>query len=86
MAGIDHVGIGSDFDGVDDLPAGIDDVSSFPVVFAELIKRGWTDADLKKLAGGNVLRVMRQAETVSERLQKVRPASTKTIQELDGRP
>ena len=86
VAGIDHVGIGSDFDGVDDLPAGIDDVSSFPVVFAELIKRGWTDADLKKLAGGNVLRVMRQAETVSERLQKVRPASTKTIQELDGRP
>jgi len=86
VAGIDHVGIGSDFDGVDDLPTGLDDVSSFPVLFAELSRRGWTDADLKKLAGGNVLRVMREAETVSERLQKARPASTKTIQELDGRP
>jgi membrane dipeptidase len=86
VAGIDHVGIGSDFDGVDDLPTGLDDVSSFPVLFAELSRRGWTDADLKKLAGGNVLRVMRQAETVSERLQKARPASTKSIQELDGRP
>jgi membrane dipeptidase len=86
VAGIDHVGIGSDFDGVDDLPTGLDDVSSFPVLFAELSRRGWTDADLKKLAGGNVLRVMRQSEAVSERLQKARPASTKTIQELDGRP
>jgi membrane dipeptidase len=86
VAGIDHVGIGSDFDGVDDLPTGLDDVSSFPVLFAELSRRGWTDADLKKLAGGNVLRVMRQSEAVSERLQKARPASMKTIQELDGRP
>jgi membrane dipeptidase len=86
VAGIDHVGLGSDYDGTGDLPLGLEDVSKFPVLFAELIRRGWSDADLKKLAGGNVLRVMRQAEAVAERLQKSRPASTRTIQELDGRP
>jgi len=86
VAGIDHVGLGSDFDGVDDLPTGLDDVSKFPVLFAELIRRGWSDADLKKLAGGNALRVMRQAETAAARLQESRPASTRTIQELDATP
>ncbi len=86
VAGIDHVGLGSDFDGVDDLPTGLEDVASFPVLFAELVRRGWSDGDLKKLAGGNALRVMRQAESVSERLQKSRPASVRTIRELDGRP
>ena len=84
VAGIDHVGLGSDFDGVDDLPTGLDDVSAFPVLFAELIRRGWSDAELKQLAGGNILRVMREAEAVSARLQRSRPASTRTIQELDG--
>jgi membrane dipeptidase len=87
LAGADHVGIGSDFDGVDDdLPVGLEDESTYPALFAELIRRGWSDADLKKLAGENVLRVLSTAEQVAKRLQKERPPSTKTIQELDGRP
>jgi membrane dipeptidase len=87
VAGADHVGIGSDFDGVDDdLPVGLEDQSTYPALFAELIRRGWSDADLRKLAGENVLRVLARAEQVAKRLQKERPPSTKTIQELDGRP
>ncbi len=87
VAGADHVGIGSDFDGVDDdLPIGLEDQSKYPMLFAELIRRGWNDSDLKKLAGENVLRVLSTAETVAKRLQKSRPPSTKTIQEMDGKP
>jgi membrane dipeptidase len=87
VAGADHVGIGSDFDGVDDdLPVGLEDQSQYPMLFAELITRGWSDADLKKLAGENVLRALSKAEEVAKRLQKSRPPSTKTIQEMDGRP
>ena len=87
IAGADHVGIGSDFDGVDDdLPVGLEDQSKYPMLFAELITRGWSDADLKKLAGENVLRALSTAEQVAKRLQKSRPPSTKTIQEMDGRP
>jgi len=84
VAGADHVGIGSDFDGIDLGPDGLEDVSKYPHLFAELIRRGWTDADLRKLAGENVLRVLRQAEAVSKRLTASRPASTATIQSLDG--
>ncbi len=84
VAGVDHVGIGSDWDGMGPGPLGLDDVSSYPALFAELIRRGWSDADLKKLAGENVLRVLRQAEQVAARLQKERPASTATIEELDA--
>ena len=58
---MDHVGIGSDFDGIDYVPVGLEDVSKFPDLFAELIRRGWSDADLKKLAGQNLLRALRQA-------------------------
>ena len=83
VAGVDHVGIGSDFDGITDLVVGLEDVSKFPSLFAELSRRGWSDADLRKLAGENVLRVLKQAEAVSARLKKERPPSTKTIQELD---
>lgn len=87
VAGADHVGIGSDFDGVDDdLPAGLEDISNFPDLFAELIMRGWTDAALKKLAGENVLRALETAERLAKRLQRERSPSTKTIEELDGRP
>ena len=78
-AGIDHVGLGSDFDGISTTPIGLEDVSTFPVLFAELIRRGWSDADLRKLAGGNVLRVMRQAEVVAARLQKEREPSTASV-------
>ena len=65
VAGVDHVGIGSDFDGTNDLPDGLSDVSCFPALFAALLDRGWTETDCGRLAGGNVLRVMRDAETVS---------------------
>jgi membrane dipeptidase len=84
VAGIDHVGIGSDFDGIDRGPKGLEDVSRYPYLFAELARRGWSDEDLKKLAGLNMLRAMRRAEEVARRLQASRPASTATIEQLDG--
>jgi membrane dipeptidase len=65
--GIDHVGIGSDFDGTRGLPEGLEDVSKFPELLAELARRGWSDGDLRKLMGENVLRVMRRAEAVARR-------------------
>ena len=84
VAGVDHVGIGSDFDGIDETVIGLEDVSKYPAVFAELARRGWSDADLRKLAGENVLRVLAQAEQVAKRLQRERPPSTATIEQLDG--
>ncbi len=83
-AGVDHIGLGGDYDGADALPEGLEDVSKYPNLFAELIRRGWNDADLAKLASGNILRVMRRAEEVAARLQRERPASTATIEVLDG--
>ena len=83
VAGIDHVGIGSDFDGTDELPVGLEDVSTYPALFAALIRHGWSDTDLKKLAGLNVIRVLRQAEQVAARLQRERAPSTATIDKLD---
>jgi membrane dipeptidase len=84
VAGIDAVGIGSDFDGVQGLPDGLGDVSRYPALFDELSSRGYADEDLSKIAGRNVLRVMREAERVSSRLRAERPASTATIEQLDG--
>ncbi|CAN5918603.1 dipeptidase [soil metagenome] len=84
VAGVDHVGIGSDLDGITETVVGLEDVSTFPVLLAELARRGWTDAELRKLAGENVLRVLKRAETVSAALRKQRPASTATIGQLDG--
>jgi len=66
VAGLDHVGIGGDYDGVDELPAGLDDVSCYPALFAELLGRGWTESDCGKLASGNVLRVLRDAGDVAD--------------------
>lgn len=86
VAGVDHVWLGSDFYGIERGPDGLEDVSKFPYLFAELIRRGWSDADLRKLAGQNMLRVMRANEATARRLQKERPPSTKTIQQLDGPP
>jgi membrane dipeptidase len=83
-AGVDHIGLGGDYDGNDAWPEGLEDVSGYPRLFAELIRRGWSDADLARLASGNILRVMEEAEEVSSRLQKERPASTATIESLDG--
>ncbi len=84
VAGVDHVGIGSDFDGVDnDLPEGLGDVSTYPALLAELLRRGWSDADVAKVAGGNVLRVMARAEAVAAAMSTELPA---TVSEpaLDG--
>ncbi len=87
VAGIDHVGVGSDFDGTDNnLPIGLEDVSRFPAVLVELSRRGWSEADLRKLAGENILRVLAAAEAVATRLQRLRPPSNRTIEELDGKP
>jgi membrane dipeptidase len=84
VAGVDHVGIGCDFAG-DGGPVGLEDVSRYPYLFAELIRRGWKDADLAKLAGGNLIRAFTQAEAVAARLQKERPPSTASIEALDGK-
>jgi len=84
VAGIDHVGIGGDFDGISTVPVGLEDVSTYPALLAELSRRGWTETDLRKLAGENALRVWRQTEAVAARLQRERGPSTATIQQLDG--
>jgi membrane dipeptidase len=73
VAGIDHVGIGSDFDGISSVPAGLEDVSKFPDLIAELLRRGWTEADVKKVAGLNTLRVLRDAERVARELRQQTP-------------
>jgi membrane dipeptidase len=83
VAGADHVGIGSDFDGIDVTPVGLEDVSTYPKLTAELLRRGWSDDDIKKLLGLNVLRVMKQAEAVAKSMEKETP-SVATIQGLDG--
>jgi membrane dipeptidase len=74
VAGYDHVGIGGDLDGIDVAPAGLASVAGYPLLFAELIRRGWSDANLAKLAGGNVLRVLRQAERVSASMKAESPS------------
>jgi membrane dipeptidase len=70
IVGPDHVGIGGDFDGITDVVVGLEDVSKYPALFAELAHRGWSDDDLRKLAGENFLRVFSKAEAVAKRLQK----------------
>jgi membrane dipeptidase len=76
VAGVDHVGIGSDFDGLgNELPDGLADVSTYPALLAELMRRGWSDADVAKLAGGNVLRVMAAAEKVADGMKSELPST-----------
>jgi membrane dipeptidase len=84
VAGIDHVGIGGDFDGNPNWPEGLDDVSTYPRLFAELIRRGWTDAELRQLAGENVLRAWEQTEKVGVRLRASREPSTKLFESAAG--
>jgi membrane dipeptidase len=86
VAGVDHVGLGSDFDGIPSTPVGLEGVEAFPVLLAELLRRGWTDAEVQKLAGGNLLRAFRQVEQAAARLQRERPASDALREELDGPP
>ena len=75
VAGIDHIGLGGDFDGITSVPLGLEDVSKYPALTAELLRRGYKDDEVKKILGLNILRVMRQVEKVSARLQKERAAS-----------
>jgi membrane dipeptidase len=84
VAGLEHAGIGSDFDGGDLLPSGLEDVSMFPNLIAELLRRGYSDEDVRAIAGRNVLRVLRSAEEAARRLQSERPPSEATIEELDA--
>jgi membrane dipeptidase len=84
VAGVDHVGLGSDYDGVDNsLPEGLDSVATYPALLAEMLRRGWKDADVAKLAGGNVLRVMEGAEKIAASMKAELPA-TATEPALDG--
>ncbi|MEU1895799.1 dipeptidase [Streptomyces pristinaespiralis] len=84
VAGIDHIGIGGDFDGTAFTPAGLDDVAGYPNLVAELLRRGWSDADLAKLTWQNAVRVLRAAEDVAADLQATRGPSIATITELDA--
>ncbi|MGH3487379.1 MAG: dipeptidase [Actinopolymorphaceae bacterium] len=84
VAGIDHIGVGGDYDGTDTLPIGLEDVSGYPRLFAALLDRGWSEAELVKLAGGNALRVLRDAEDVAADLRQRRGPSLATYAGLDG--
>jgi membrane dipeptidase len=85
VAGVDHVGLGSDFDGVgNSLPEGLTGVDTYPALLAELLRRGWSDADAAKVAGGNVLRVLAAAEAVARNLATVLPA-TASLRSADVR-
>lgn len=81
--GVDHIGIGGDYDGITSLPTGLEDVSTYPALFAELLSRGYSEEDLEKIAGLNMLRVMRGAEEVSQRLREEREPSEKIISDFE---
>ncbi|MFN2329808.1 MAG: dipeptidase [Chromatocurvus sp.] len=83
MIGSNHIGIGSDYDGIRSLPSGLEDVSALPSLFAELLARGYTEEELEKIAGLNMLRVLREAEAVSERLRASRAPSEAVISDFE---
>nr|WP_312448731.1 dipeptidase [Brevundimonas naejangsanensis] len=84
VAGIDHVGLGGDYDGVDSLPVGLEGVDGYPRLLAELMRRGWSEADIRKISGENLLRVMRTVERVAESKRAERPSLAKLPD--DGAP
>ena len=84
VAGIDHVGIGGDYDGTDQLPDGLRDVSCYPALIAELLDRGWSEADCGQLASGNILRAMHEAQAAAAVISARRPPSQARIEDLDG--
>lgn len=84
VAGIEHVGIGGDYDGTDSYPVGLEDVSGYPRLVAALLERSWSDDDVAKLVRENTLRVMRDVEAVARDLQTTQAPSLRTIAELDG--
>jgi len=79
VAGIDHIGLGGDFDGITSTVVGLDNVSTYPLLIAELLRRGYTDEDVKKIAGRNILRVLRQAEETARRMQGQKSSSNPQI-------
>ncbi len=83
VAGIDYVGYGADYGSLTNHPKGLEDVSRYPYLTAELLRRGYSDEQVKKIIGGNFLRVMRQVERVSARLKRQRPPSAARIEDLD---
>ena len=83
QVGVDHIGIGGDYDGVSSLPTGLEDVSTYPDLFAELLKRGYSEEELRKIAGENMLRVMRGIEATAERLQQEREPSEVLITDFE---
>ena len=84
VARIEHIGVGGDYDGVDQLPEGLADVSRYPALIAELRDRGWSDADCGALASGNILRVLRDAEAAAAEISATRPPSVARIEDLDA--
>jgi membrane dipeptidase len=82
-AGIDYIGIGSDFDGIKNVPLGLEDVSRYPDLLVELLRRGYSDQDIRKITGLNVLRAMKKAEAVAAQLQKDSAPSDALIEEVD---
>ncbi len=82
-AGIDHIGLGGDFDGITSVVQGLENVSTYPALMAELARRGYSDEDIAKITSRNILRVMRAAEAVAERLQHTTTPSVKTIEDVD---
>mgnify|MGYP001200165314 CR=1 FL=1 len=84
VSGVEHIGIGSDFDGIGSVPIGLEDVSTYPALTAELISREYSDEDILNILGRNVLRVMREVEHAGQRIQLVRGPSEALIEDLDG--
>ena len=84
VAGIQHIGLGGDYDGVDHLPDGLEDVSGYPRLLAALADRGWSDADLAALTSGNILRVLTEAESRAAEISRTRGPSLARIEDLDG--
>jgi membrane dipeptidase len=84
VAGIDHLGIGGDYDGTPFTPQGLDDVSGYPNLIAELLARRWTETELAKLTWHNAVRVLREAEKTAHELRRTDKPSIATIKQLDG--
>ena len=84
VAGVDHIGLGGDYDGVDELPVGLEDVSCYPALIEALLARRWSESDCGKLTGGNLLRTMRDAEIAAGLIQTIRGPSAARIDQLDG--
>jgi membrane dipeptidase len=77
FAGIDHIGLGGDYDGMDGAPVGMEDVSGYPALFLELARRAYSQADLEKIASGNVIRALKQAEQVAASLDHIPPSEAR---------